>query len=92
MNMNKHMPQTLFLVIAGTDYEPDHILSCHSSMIGAQASLGKIMEDDNHSDSVSVLAIAPGPGGGVTVALWRASWESHVDEAGSPQRKWLQSF
>ncbi len=72
---------TLFLVISGPRYEPETIHHVSPSFESAviQADIIRGSEVGKYVDTVSIRAIAVGPGPGVVVACWVASWRDDVD-------------
>lgn len=65
---------TLFIVRTGCHYEPAHIERTCSSVEHAIKAAEEIMEEDQHHDEVSVLAVSVGPGPGVVVGSWQSCW------------------
>lgn len=79
---------TLFMLIAGMDYEPDHIDSCYTHLTSALAAAETLKEKDMASDTVSVKVISDGPGGGITIISWRAEWVEPLTDDDPCCRTW----
>lgn len=62
--------QTLFLVRSCMRYESPRLAFTACSFEGAVSQAELLLSADSQDDSVSVLAVAPGPGAGVVVARW----------------------
>jgi hypothetical protein len=67
---------TLFLIISGPRYEPETIHHVSPSFEAAvvQADIIRGSEVGKYVDTVSIRAVAVGPGPGVVVARWVANW------------------
>ena len=78
---------TLFLIRRHFDHEGDRLAFTAATLEGALSAAESFTKEDQNSDWISVLAVAPGAGAGVEVARWKGSWVADTME-----RRWERAL